>query len=99
VTITFADIDAARRMTAHAVLRTPTLPTPELSAMTGAQIYVKHESLQVTNSVKERGSQPPTRHRPPHQSRTPAPQPVARHWGQSAAIPGYWHCDGIDWSL
>jgi threonine dehydratase len=32
------------------------LPAPPLSALTGAQVYVKYENLQVTNSFKERGA-------------------------------------------
>src|SRR3954449_5021233 len=31
------------------------LPAPKLSALTGAQVFVKYENLQVTNSFKERG--------------------------------------------
>jgi len=38
------------------VLRTPMLPAPKLSALTGAEVYVKYENLQVTNSFKERGA-------------------------------------------
>ena len=32
------------------------LPAPRLSALTGAEVYVKYENLQVTNSFKERGA-------------------------------------------
>src|SRR5436853_6505064 len=32
------------------------LPAPKLSALTGAQVMVKYENLQVTNSFKERGA-------------------------------------------
>ena len=32
------------------------LPAPKLSALTGAQVSVKYENLQVTNSFKERGA-------------------------------------------
>ena len=32
------------------------LPAPPLSALTGAEVYVKYENLQVTNSFKERGA-------------------------------------------
>ena len=38
------------------VLRTPMLPAPKLSALTGAEVFVKYENLQVTNSFKERGA-------------------------------------------
>ncbi|MGH6665883.1 MAG: threonine ammonia-lyase [Pseudolabrys sp.] len=54
--VTIADIEAARRVIEGAVLRTPMLPAPRLSALTGAQVYVKYENLQVTNSFKERGA-------------------------------------------
>src|SRR6202167_1631053 len=54
--ITLAAIEAARRTIAGHVLRTPLLPAPPLSALTGAQVYVKYENLQVTNSFKERGA-------------------------------------------
>jgi threonine dehydratase len=54
--VTFADIEAARRAIAGHVLRTPILPAPPLSALTGAEVYVKYENLQVTNSFKERGA-------------------------------------------
>jgi threonine dehydratase len=54
--ITLADIEAARRVIAGHVLRTPMLPAPRLSALTGAEVYVKYENLQVTNSFKERGA-------------------------------------------
>src|SRR5215510_7695783 len=54
--ITLADIEAAQRTIAGRVLRTPMLPAPKLSALTGASVRVKYESLQVTNSFKERGA-------------------------------------------
>jgi threonine dehydratase len=54
--ITLADIEAARRAIAGHVLRTPLLAAPPLSALTGADVYVKYENLQVTNSFKERGA-------------------------------------------
>ena len=56
MTITLADIEAARRTIGAQVLRTPMLPAPKLSALTGAQVWVKYENLQVTNSFKERGA-------------------------------------------
>jgi threonine dehydratase len=54
--VTLADIEAARRTIAGRVLRTPLLPAPPLSALTGAEVFVKYENLQVTNSFKERGA-------------------------------------------
>jgi threonine dehydratase len=56
VAVTLADIEAARRTIAGQVLRTPMLPAPKLSELTGAQVFVKYENLQVTNSFKERGA-------------------------------------------
>jgi threonine dehydratase len=56
VAVTLADIEAARRMLANQVLRTPMLPAPRLSALTGAEVFVKYENLQVTNSFKDRGA-------------------------------------------
>jgi threonine dehydratase len=56
LTVTIADIEAASRVVKGAVLRTPMLPAPRLSALTGAEIYVKYENLQVTNSFKDRGA-------------------------------------------
>jgi threonine dehydratase len=50
------EIEAARRVLAGHVLRTPMLPAPRLSALTGAQVFVKYENLQVTNSFKDRGA-------------------------------------------
>jgi threonine dehydratase len=54
--VTIADIEAARRVIENVVLRTPMLPAPKLSRLTGAEVYVKYENLQVTNSFKDRGA-------------------------------------------
>jgi threonine dehydratase len=54
--VTLADIETARRAIAGHVLRTPVLAAPPLSALTGAEVFVKYENLQVTNSFKERGA-------------------------------------------
>jgi threonine dehydratase len=56
VSIAIADIEEARRTISGAVLRTPMLPAPKLSALTGAEVFVKYENLQVTNSFKDRGA-------------------------------------------
>ncbi len=56
MTVSLADIEAARRTIGDQVLRTPMLPAPKLSALTGAQVFVKYENMQVTNSFKERGA-------------------------------------------
>ena len=53
---TLADIEACRKTIAGQVLHTPMLAAPPLSALTGADVYVKYENLQVTNSFKERGA-------------------------------------------
>ena len=54
--VTLAEIEAARGTIAGHVLRTPILAAPPLSALTGAEVFVKYENLQVTNSFKERGA-------------------------------------------
>src|SRR5687768_9278921 len=56
MSIAVADVEAAQRTIAGQVLRTPMLPAPKLSALTGAKVHVKYENLQVTNSFKERGA-------------------------------------------
>src|SRR5262249_31575557 len=55
MSVTIADVELARRTIAGQVLRTPMLPAPKLSALTGAEVFVKYENLQVTHSFKERG--------------------------------------------
>ena len=54
--VTLAAIEAAGRTIAGHVLRTPILAAPPLAALTGVEVYVKYENLQVTNSFKERGA-------------------------------------------
>jgi threonine dehydratase len=56
VEITLAAIEEARRAVSKAILRTPLLPAPRLSALTGAEVFIKYENLQVTGSFKERGA-------------------------------------------
>src|SRR5437763_690893 len=56
MSVTLADIQAARAVIAGHVVRTPMLAAPRLSELTGASVYVKYENLQVTNSFKERGA-------------------------------------------
>lgn len=53
---TLTDIRAAATQIAGVVLRTPILPAPRLSQLTGASVVVKYENLQVTASFKERGA-------------------------------------------
>src|SRR6185436_18106044 len=54
--IAYKDIETARARLAGNVVRTPLLHSYKLSEITGAQIYVKFENLQVTNSFKDRGA-------------------------------------------
>jgi threonine dehydratase len=54
--VSLADIETARKAIKGQVLRTPLLPAPRLSELTGASIFVKYENLQVTNSFKDRGA-------------------------------------------
>ncbi len=55
-TLTLADVrEAAGRIRGH-VLRTPTLPAPILSRLTGAEITLKLDNLQAVGSFKERGA-------------------------------------------
>src|SRR6187399_875800 len=53
---TLADIRDAAGLIAGVVLRTPFLPAPRLSALTGASLFIKYENLQATSSFKERGA-------------------------------------------
>ncbi|RVU15803.1 threonine ammonia-lyase [Methylobacterium oryzihabitans] len=46
---------AAGRIRGH-VLRTPLVPAPRLSELTGARVLVKHENMQATGAFKERGA-------------------------------------------
>jgi threonine dehydratase len=54
--LTADDVHAAARRIAGAVVRTPTLKSSTLSAITGAEIYVKFENHQFTAAYKERGA-------------------------------------------
>jgi threonine dehydratase len=56
MTVTLDDIRAAAGRIGDAVERTPCLHSRTLSAMTGAQVYLKFENLQFTASFKERGA-------------------------------------------
>lgn len=53
---TLADIRAAATVVAGQVMRTPFLAAPRLSRLTGADVKVKYENLQVTAAFKERGA-------------------------------------------
>lgn len=54
--VTFKDIEAARATLKGSIVRTPLIRAPKLSEITGADIYVKFENLQVTSSFKDRGA-------------------------------------------
>jgi len=54
--VTLEDIKTARRVIEGHVLHTPMLAAPNLSRLTDADVWVKYENLQVTNSFKERGA-------------------------------------------
>ena len=54
--ITLDDVEKAAERIAGRVLRTPMLPCPAISALTGAEIVLKLDNLQVTGAFKERGA-------------------------------------------
>lgn len=54
--ITPSDIDAAENALQGQVVRTPFIAAPKLSNLTGAEVFVKYENLQFTNSFKDRGA-------------------------------------------
>ena len=54
--LTLADVRAAAARIAGAVVRTPTLHSQTLSAISGAQVWLKFENLQFTAAYKERGA-------------------------------------------
>ena len=49
-------IRAAADQLRGAIIRTPAVEAPKLSALTGAQIFLKYECMQATGSFKERGA-------------------------------------------
>ena len=56
MTVTYADIQAARDRIAGQVDRTPTRYSRRLSQLTGAEVWVKFDNLHFTGSFKERGA-------------------------------------------
>ena len=54
--ITLSDVERAAQRIAGRVLRTPMLPCPALSRITGADVVLKLDNLQVTGAFKERGA-------------------------------------------
>ena len=55
---TIRDVYAARRVIAPHILRTPLRRYPGLSELLDADVWVKHENMQVMGSFKPRGQQP-----------------------------------------
>src|SRR5580693_8768831 len=56
ISLTLADILAARERIGSAVYRTPCARSEMLSRMTGQSVFLKLENLQMTGSFKERGA-------------------------------------------
>jgi threonine dehydratase len=54
--VTLADVQAAHRLIAPHIIRTPCLWSQTLSQITGADIWLKFENLQFTAAYKERGA-------------------------------------------
>ena len=54
--LTLADVRAAAERISGAIVRTPTLHSKTLSAITGANVWLKFENLQFTAAYKERGA-------------------------------------------
>ena len=54
--VTLNDIETAAAAIAGHVVRTPMRPSPSLSALTGAEVWLKLENLQFTASFKDRGA-------------------------------------------
>ena len=53
---TLADLEAAQQRLAGNIVKTPCLHSRTLSAISGAEVYLKFENLQYTASFKERGA-------------------------------------------
>jgi threonine dehydratase len=56
MTVTIDDIRQAAEIIAGEAIRTPTVPSPALSDLTGASVFLKLETLQRTGSFKDRGA-------------------------------------------
>jgi threonine dehydratase len=54
--LTLDDVRAAHERIRNSVVRTPTLHSKTLSAITGANVWLKFENLQFTAAYKERGA-------------------------------------------
>ena len=88
--MTIADISEARRRIAPHIRRTPLVPSAWLSALAGADVRLKLESLQLTNSFKLRGAVNATaafleRHRGGHGPASPIVTASAGNHGRAMA--------------
>src|ERR1700692_1218450 len=54
--ITLQDVEQAARRIAGRVIRTPMVPNHAISRLTGAEVVLKLDNLQVTGAFKERGA-------------------------------------------
>src|SRR3954466_14825832 len=54
--ITFSDVRAAADRIAGKVVRTPILYNDAISRLTGAEVWLKFDNMQVTGAFKERGA-------------------------------------------
>jgi threonine dehydratase len=54
--VTLADVQAAAAALEGQIVRTPTMRSATLSAITGADVHLKFENLQFTSSFKDRGA-------------------------------------------
>src|ERR1700727_1288204 len=54
--ITLQDVEQAARRITGRVIHTPMVPNPTISRLTGAEVVLKLDNLQVTGAFKERGA-------------------------------------------
>jgi threonine dehydratase len=54
--VSLRSIRAAQKSLSGAILRTPAVEAPKLSALSGARVFLKYENMQATGSFKERGA-------------------------------------------
>jgi threonine dehydratase len=82
--VSLADIRAAEQRIAGHIIRTPLVYSPAFSALTGARVYLKLETLQLAGSFKVRGAT----------SKILSNQTTARQHGVVAASAGN-HAQGV----
>ena len=56
MTVSLDDIRAAAEVLDGEILRTPSIPSQPISALSGAQVVLKLENLQYTGAFKPRGA-------------------------------------------